>query len=943
MRPELHRAITTASCFLLFANLSLVDAQINESAPAASPAPAPQAPPVSAAAKDTAQTAAQDSLPPIDSMPRLLEFINAEYPPDLVKKGVEGAVVLDLVVDTLGRVDSVAIVKGFYPRLDSNAAAAARRFNFTPAKASGRAVPVIMEYVYRFSVQDVTEKIEQYVNLKGRLLERGTRAPVRDATVIVSFKDTLADTALGVPFGAYLKKICRFGSQHCEENAVVTITDSLGRFAFHSLPCGPITFKVICPGYEQLVENEVIKRGEAKEITYHIQRFSYSEYEIVVYGKAEKKEVAKYTLTLNEVRKVPGLGGDAVKVVQALPGVARSAFGSGAIIVRGSGSGDTRYLLDGVSLPLLFHFGGLKSTYNSDALATIDLYPGGWGTRYGGALGGVVEIKGREPKTDRVHGYLDGNLFDASVFLEGPITKDLSFLLTLRRSYIANVISFVVKDVLHYNLFMTAVPFYWDYIGRMDYKPDKNQHFYLTLFGSKDKLDLITSQVRGGSTEIDAATNSLTSEQYFHMGILGWDWTLSPLWKNELRYSLTKFSGGIAAFGFFKMQGDELSHYFRDQLSYSPNDRFSLNGGVDAFIEPYDLTLIIPGAENRIVKDTSHYTFGPIGAYVNAEWRPLKKLLLIPGIRYDYYPELRHYRGSTIPEFWNYNMSNSQPTSGEPSVRLSAKYELVKNHLIKGSLGTYNQTPQPQGQAIDKMWGTPDLPAEKGSQYVVGHEWQITDLIHSDVQFYYNQQWDNARSANAADIAANPSNLQKYYSDGKARMWGMELMLRHDQGKQFFGWLAYSLSRSERYDYMEKKWDLFGKDETHNIQLVGSFRFAGNRELGARIRYVTGDPTTPVLGVKWFDATNRQYVPQYGPRNSARMDPFFAIDMRYERKFIFKSWIWDIYLDVVNLSNLFGYGFKSPELGSYIWNYDYTEKQFISDVTRPALGISLQF
>jgi TonB family protein len=929
MRPAHMRTTAALLCLFLCAAVMSIHAQISENTP--------PPPPVS---QNDSFAAPPDSLPPIDSMPRLLEFIKADYPADCVKKGLEGDVLLDLVVDTLGRVDSVAIVKGFLPQLDTNAAVAVKKFRFTPAKAGGVAVPVIMQYMYHFSIQEVVETIEQYVNLKGRLLERGTRAPVRDATVIVIYRDTTADTTIKVPFSTHLKKICGFGAQHCEENAVVTTTDSLGRYSFVSLPTGPITLKVVCPGYEQLVESDSIRRGEAKQITYPIQRFSYGEYEIVVYGKAEKKEVAKYTLTLNEVRKVPGLGGDAVKVVQALPGVARSAFGSGAIIVRGSGAGDTRYLLDGVTLPLLFHFGGLKSTYNSDALASIDLYPGGWGTRYGGALGGIVEIKGREAKTDRIHGYLDGNLFDASVFVEGPVTKDLSFLLTLRRSYIANVISFVVKDVLNYNLFMTAVPFYWDYIGRMDYKPAKSQHFYLTLFGSKDRLDLIQSQVRGGSTEIDEATNSLSSEQYFHMGILGWDWSIGPTLTNELRYSLTKFSSGISAFGFFKMKGEELSHYIRDQLSYTYSENLKVNFGADLIIEPYDLTLTIPGAENRIVKDTSHYDFGPLGAYINAEWKPLKKLTLVPGLRYDYYPELR-YRGSVAPEFWNYGFNNTQRTSGEPSVRLLAKYELVKNHLVKGSLGTYNQTPQPMGQAIDKVWGNPDLPVEKGSQFVVGHEWQITDLIHSDVQVYYNQQWDNARAANAADLATG--NTRKYYSNGKARMWGMEVMLRHDQGKEFFGWLAYSLSRSERYDYMEKKWDLYGKDETHNIQLLGSYRFAGNRELGARIRYVTGDPTTPVLGVKWFDATSRSYIPQYGPNNSARMEPFFSIDIRYERKFIFKNWICDLYLDVVNLSNLFGYGYKSPETGSYFWNYDYTEKQFISDITRPALGLKVEF
>ena len=71
---------------------------------------------------------------------------------------------------------------------------------------------------------------------------------------------------------------------------------------------------------------------------YRISRESYDNYEIVVYGKAEKKEVARQTLSVSEIKRVPGFGGDAIKVVRALPGVARPSFVSGDIIIRGSGN-----------------------------------------------------------------------------------------------------------------------------------------------------------------------------------------------------------------------------------------------------------------------------------------------------------------------------------------------------------------------------------------------------------------------------------------------------------------------------------------------------------------------------------------------------------------------------------------------------------------------------
>jgi TonB family protein len=150
-----------AGFFACLAAVVSLRAQVVESTPPAAEkhATAPATPHDSGAQNASAD---RDSLPPIDSMPRLIDFVNAEYPADLAKKGFEGTVVLDLVVDTLGLVDSVAVVKGFNPRLDSSAAAAAKHFRFRPALSAGAPVAVIMEYAYRITIDEVVRKIERY-------------------------------------------------------------------------------------------------------------------------------------------------------------------------------------------------------------------------------------------------------------------------------------------------------------------------------------------------------------------------------------------------------------------------------------------------------------------------------------------------------------------------------------------------------------------------------------------------------------------------------------------------------------------------------------------------------------------------------------------------------------------------------------------------------------
>jgi TonB family protein len=874
-------------------------------------------------------------------MPVLTKFIQADYPAALVRQGVAGTVILDLVVNETGTVDSVAVVKGIHPSLDSAAAIAAKQFVFSPAMADTLPVAVLMQYAYYFTIDNVAEKIERFVNLTGRLYERGTRSPLANATVAVSVPDSVADTSLTVPLDAHLKKIGGFPGQSLESSrTLIATSDSAGFFQFQSLPSCHAAVRVIVPNFENFADTVQIAHGKITDVVYRLERISLGDNEIIVYGKAEKKEVAQRTLTLNEVRKIPGLGGDAVKVVQAMPGVARTGFNLGALVIRGSGGSDSRYFLDGVLLPNLFHFGGLKSTYNSDALSTIDLYPGGFGARYGGALGGIIEITGRKPKTDRIHGYLDANMLDASFLVEGPVNDKISFLVSARRSYIANMLNLVL-DLMGETLPFNVVPYYWDYIARTDVDVSKSQHLYLTLFGSKDAMDLVSNDVRGGTSEVNAEKNRMRMIQYFHMGILGWDWEISRQLKNELRFSADYQNAGVAVFGIVDVKGDGFEYYARDNIAWSPGRRLTVNTGLDLDLYPYQYRMSFPSANNEIVHDTTHGLYGPVGVYLSLDWKATGRLTLMPGVRFDYYPELI-YKGSLVPELWDYQpFDNARGISGEPSARLTARYQLVPRHLIKGSVGTYNQTPQPMGQAIDKHWGTPTLPTEKGCQYVTGYEWQISDLVSADVQAYYNRQWDNARGANGKDLTSDP--FTRFYSDGRARMGGLELLLRHDQGNRFFGWLAYSLSRSERWDNKSEKWVIYSKDETHYVQLIGNYRLTPTQEIGTRLRYVTGDPTTPILGTDYFDATYRSYVPRYGAINSDRMASYVSLDLRYEKKFVYRTWNISAYLDVTHVENLFNKGYRSPEFGDYTWNYDYTSKTVFSDITRPAFGMKVEF
>ena len=57
---------------------------------------------------------------------------------------------------------------------------------------------------------------------------------------------------------------------------------------------------------------------------YYIEPTGLNENQVTVVGRRVKKKVARRTLTVQEIRKIPGASGDALKVVENLPGVART-------------------------------------------------------------------------------------------------------------------------------------------------------------------------------------------------------------------------------------------------------------------------------------------------------------------------------------------------------------------------------------------------------------------------------------------------------------------------------------------------------------------------------------------------------------------------------------------------------------------------------------------
>ncbi|NLL14662.1 MAG: TonB family protein [Fibrobacter sp.] len=882
---------------------------------------------------------AADNLPSLQQEPQLIRSVNVRYPSSITRLGITGTVVLNLLLNERGMVDSVSVVSGLHPVLDSQIVNAVFQFKFTPAMVSGKPVPVIINYHYKITTDDLLKacNIQEYINFGGRVLERGTRRPVPDVEVIVSFSDSLADSSIPLPLSLYLQQIGQFSGQHYHNNSIFTFTDSSGRFIFKSLPKGPFHLKIMGPGYEPCSSSLLVAHKEAVNQVFRVNKSSYAENEIVVYGKEKSNEISKRSLSSAQINSIAGLNGDALKVVQVFPGVARPLFGSGSIGVRGAPSWDSRFFLDGIPVPQLYHFGGIKSVYNSEALYSVDLFPGGFGVSYGNSIAGVIALNSRNAERERVKGYADINLMDVSLFVEGPVNSRTGILASVRRSYLGNLLGLAVDKLSSIDIPVMIAPYYYDYLVRADVDLTPSQKLFFTLFGSRDALELIVSSANVGSTEVDAMVDRVSNTDAFNMVMVAHESAIREGWENSLRTALIQGLGNGLLLGVLKWDYKYYEFLLRNELRYTISPKISAKAGFDLWLKKYHQYAIFPTAERIFFRDTVNLISGLVSPQFQLEYNPFPALIVKSGLRYDYYPEIKQ-KASILPEFWNYNsFKNRTGLRAEPSLRFSASYQIHKKHLLTAALGTYNQTPQPLGFATHDTLGIPGVPVTKARQFMLGYNWQINDIISADLQLYHNQQWDLPMFTGMEDLLSLNSLRPVFEGDGRGKMYGLELFIRHNQEKNFSGWISYSLSKSKRYSNKEGKYIPYDNDQTHNLQCVLNYRFPRQWQAGTRVRLISGNPYTPVVD-RTYDMTNRYFVPAFGEKNSLRNSPFFQLDLRVEKKFVFDNWLLTGYLDLQNLLWPF---YKSPEIT--IYNYDYTRKTSLSVPIIPSIGVKADF
>ena len=599
------------------------------------------------------------------------------------------------------------------------------------------------------------------------------------------------------------------------------------------------------------------------------------EYGATASVEAPRREATRRTIEREQLTHTPGTRGDALHAMEVLPGVTEVRDGN--LILRGAAYNESQVFFEGAPVPLLYHFGELTSFVNSRLLERVDYYPGNFSVRYGRLVGGVVDVAVRAPRTDGLHGVVDLSLLDTSALVEGPLTSSTGAAVAARRSNIDFVFDRFVPDNTYS---VVAAPVYYDAQAMVTHRAGDHE-LRLLAYASRDQLKLLFSKP---NQEDPALRGDIEGLLEFYRIQASAKSRLSPLLEQDLSvmYGRQHFVQRIGALD-AELRSDEI--HGRGEWRLLASNRLGVTFGVDVETQfgrgryygpmpPQNEG--DPSSEGRLSTQPNALVEGTFplispAAYLEVQARPADALLIVPGVRFDYFGQIHAW-------------------SVDP--RVSTRFDLSPSTTLKSGVGWFTQRPE-YFRAIDRI-GNPEIEPYHALHVSVGAEQHFEKTLELDVESFYKSLTNR--------VVATPGGRPPHFlNDGVGYVIGVEASATIRPAEGTYGYVAYTLSRSERRDG-NGPWRLFDADRTHVVSAVASQRLGAGWELGARLRVASGTPETPVEG-SVFDATTGQYVPVFGAVNSERAPIEHRLDVRLEKSWRVGPGSIAAYLDVINAYN----------------------------------------
>lgn len=675
------------------------------------------------------------------------------------------------------------------------------------------------------------------------------------------------------------------------ELAVVSGAD--GRFLLRA-PVGVVRLEIRAIGFAPVVRSDVVvSAGKPATLVIDLQPrvVQLSTVEVVpsYFEPSRESPVSTQRFTAEEVRRTPGTQEDVIRALSILPGVGVTTAGRNDLVVRGGAPFENLFVVDNIEVPNVNHFGTQGSTGGPVSLIPIELVKdaalsaGGFGVRYGDRTSSATTIALREGNRERRATTLNLSATGFGAIVEGPLPNDGSLLLSVRRSYL---------DFVFNAAGFPFIPSYTDLTLKAVQRPSARDEIAFLLVGARDRItfrnddadDRFENSTVLGSSQ-DQYLSGLTWTRLLSRGVM--TTTLGRTWS---RFDAAQRDSSNPPQPIFAARSTEGETSLRTDVTLQLSSKTELSAGLIAKYAGtlrYDVTL--PGAARldqagapRVLRvDTAFSAFRQAG-YLQGSRQLTDKLRLTLGVRADWYAFLRD--------------------EIRVAPRGALAWSLDAVNTVTVAAGQYYQAPQPIWLVGDAQ-NVRTLQPLRADQVVLGWQRLLRPDLKLQVEGYAKAYRDYPGRVFRPRAVLQPSGFDDVTNDipygleplvgtatGSVR--GAEVLLQKRLSDvPVYGLVSASYNRT-RFRSLDGSTAVGAFDAPLVLNALLGWRPNARWEVSGRVRSATGLPTTP------FGADGRLDFMRYnaGPR----LPTFFALDLRLDRRFVFRRSQLVTYVDVQN-------------------------------------------
>ena len=677
-----------------------------------------------------------------------------------------------------------------------------------------------------------------------------------------------------------------------------TSSSENGSFSLQDIISNPLHIQVSYIGYNP-IDTTILLADKLTNINLRLSNTFHVLDSIVVEGsKTEMVDLRNdvdfaTTINMSKLTDLPALAEtDIFRMLQVLPGVSYGENSPG-LSIRGGSTDQNLILFDGQTLYNLSHYYGVVSALNPNVIKDLQVYKGGYDSRFGERVSGIVDITGKSGNQTRPALYGDVNLLSANVTAEIPVGKKISLIGAVRRSYSDIYSTELSRDLFDRNMdwfrgdsstiiSQTKPKFYfYDYNAKISFRPGNMESFSLSLYGGKDYF---RNSYSGSSRdlEIDASDKNIWSNygvsaswmkqwngsfySAVQAGVSGYD--------NESSNATTidrTFSSGfdpkflpdtINDFNIYNR--NKLKDYYfsiRNNLQISAKNQLSFG-----FLARDNSIYYHKDADREYVYDNMNQSGWTLSSYLQDRIIIRRKLIVKPGVRFSYFNNNDGWYAE--PRFSaNYSFSNAF------SVRVAAgKYYQFINQVLAQQETGYNKyfwimADDRTHPAVSSIHNVGGMTFEKG-KFLLDAEAYYKTYTGLQEYVFVSQFLKNSDFHKYFPGGGGPGPVQpppSFYVTGTGRAYGLDLLLRY-RGQRYTSWLSGSFGRSlQNYSEINYGNDIPSPvDQPFQLSWTNMLS-AGRWNFGTMTFFSSGRPYIDNTGGKPDQTTVRNYkrLPDY--------------------------------------------------------------------------------